>query len=138
MHGLSVNGSALGRVIAAVLLVVGIAAMHHLVVTGCAASPAGHEGIHASHDESVTGLDPAPPAFADAQEVAVPSGASEPSEGHGAAACLAVLLTLWVMAPLVRYLRRRRVTHMSGLHRCDAAPAQVRPPDLHSLSVSRT
>ncbi len=118
----------LGRVFACALLVIGVAVMHHLVVTGCASAASDQGHAHAAH-------------LPESSPAATVDGAGEaPSEDAPAAAvCLAVMLGGWLIAPLVRAWRMRRETDPFSSND-DRAIVDVpaRPPDLASLSVSRT
>ena len=127
------GGSTLGRIVACALLVVGIAVMHHVVVTGCSTltSSAGHG--HASHVPVSTDASSADAAVADGL------GEVPPAQSPAAAICLAIILGGWLMVPLVRAWRTRRDSEPAK-HPRDRAVVNVpaRPPDLVLLSVSRT
>ena len=122
------GASTLGRVLACALLVIGIAVMHHLVVTGCSTATSGHEQAHSAHlpDSSpavtVDGLGEAPV-----------------DDAPAAALCLAVILAGWLVTPFVRVWRVCRETDIGERASARAVvgvPAW--PPDLVFLSVSRT
>ena len=132
------GASTLGRVISCALLIIGIAVMHHVVVTGCStlagSAGQGHAAQgHASHA----------PASIDAPsaDAAVADGLGEvpPAQSPAAAICLAIILGGWLMVPLVRAWRIRRDTEQTA-HPRDRAIVDIpaRPPDLVLLSVSRT
>ena len=132
------GASTLGRVISCALLIIGIAVMHHVVVTGCStlvgsAGPSHAVQGHASHA----------PASIDASsaDAAVADGLGEvpPAQSPAAAICLAIILGGWLMVPLARAWRIRRDTEPTE-HPRDRAIVDVpaRPPDLVLLSVSRT
>lgn len=124
------GASTLGRVISCALLVVGIAVMHHVVVTGCSTVAGDSSHGHSAH-------------MPDQSTAAMPSedglGEVPPADAPAAAICLAVMLGGWVLVPLVRAWRVRRDAEPSALA-LDPAVVDVppHPPDLVLLSVSRT
>lgn len=122
------EGSALGRVIACALLVTGIAVMHHLVVTGCSTAISGHEQ---AHDVHLPESSPAAPVDG--------VGEAPTDDAPAAALCLAVILGGWLITPFMRAWRVRRETAAHEGAACrDVVGVLARPPDLASLSVSRT
>lgn len=134
------EGSTLGRVIACALLVLGIAAMHHVVVTGCAAFVSAQGHAHSVHV-------PDPSADAPADAIVDPvagqhvDGLGDAPQGEmpAAAICLAILLGGWLLTPLIRAWRMRRGVEPFGrTHDRPVVDVPARPPDLVSLSISRT
>jgi len=123
----------MARLLAALLLVVGVAAMHHLVASGCLSGPTTHDGVHAVH----AGAEGAESADSPVEHV-TSSGATDVHPA-GAAVCLAVLVLLWSAAPVLRWWRDRRDSHrLRGQSGATVALPMGRPPDLVQLSVSRT
>jgi len=127
------GGSTLGRVVACALLIIGIAVMHHVVVTGCSTMPSSAGHGHASHVPASTD--------ASSADAAVANGLGEvpPAQSPAATICLAIILGGWLMVPMVRAWRIRRDAEPTE-HPRDRAAVDIpaRPPDLVLLSVSRT
>lgn len=118
----------LGRLVGSVLLVLGIALMHHVVVTTCSSAIGGQAHGHAVQMDSTTA-----PALDGISQGALP----EPAPA--AALCLAVMLVGWFLAPVVREWRRRRDADASEpTRRARVSGAPPHPPDLAVLSVCRT
>lgn len=127
------------RLLAALVLVVGVAAMHHLVASGCLSMQQAHSADHAvAHAVDVSpGVVPAP-SVSDASSREAATDAV-PVDHSGAAVCLAVLVLLWSAAPVLRWWRGRRDSHrLPGQAAAVVALLRGRPPDLAQLSVSRT
>ncbi len=118
----------LGHLIASALMVLGIALMHHVVVTGCSALGASPDHSHAAAEVADMTASPATDA-----------GSAGSSGAPSAALCLAVLLGAWLAAPIVRAWRARR---SDTIHERTEASRVVgvlaHPPDLAELSVRRT
>ena len=137
------GASTLGRVIACALLVIGIAVMHHVVVTGCSTLTSSAGQGHAAQGHAAQDHVSHAPASLDASsaDAAVADGLGEvpPAQSPAAAICLAIVLGGWLMVPLVRAWRIRRDTEQTS-HTRDRAIVDIpaRPPDLVLLSVSRT
>lgn len=129
----------IGHLIGSVLLLIGMAAMHHLVVSGCGSVVVDQAAVGTSvHVIEQPGPDAGDHSHGkhDADET---SGTGTPVDHSGAALCLAVVVSVWLLTPLLRFRRVRRdvVTELRP-------PSDVswddppRPPDLSLLSVSRT
>lgn len=132
----------MGRLIGSVLLLLGMAAMHHLAVSGCGsvmvdhASPgvAAHAAVHLIEhpDSGVAGE------TQDPRDDGETSGTGTPVDHSGAALCLAVIVSAWLLTPLLRF-RRVPSALSSPLRKPPTMVAVLsRPPDLSLLSVSRT
>lgn len=126
------------HLIGSMLLLLGIAAMHHLVVSGCVTAVVHQAAVHAGGH----GWDAGPIAAKDEprQESAPggPSGTGAPVDHSGAALCLAVLVSAWLLTPLLRYRRALRGAESVLRAPPPVVAAPPRPPDLVVLSVSRT
>lgn len=132
----------IGHLIGSVLLLVGMASMHHLVVSGCGAAVVDHASLaHASHATADVVEHPhleVSDTSHGTHGEGETSGTGSPVDHSGAALCLAVIVGAWLLTPLLRFRRVARVTP-SALHESTAVGAlQPRPPDLHLLSVCRT
>ena len=135
------------RILVALIMVGAVVGMHHLTSGSCAsisdysttgslAELSGH-GSHgqggpheALHDDGVA--DGAAPG-----DQGVPTGAIG-GGGLAAAMCLAILLTLGCLRPAGFITLARTRTRRSGDRETPYAQEIVDPPDLHSLSISRT
>lgn len=132
----------ISHLIGSVLLLLGMAAMHHLVTTGCVAVMVDHASlgsdVHATDhvvDEPASGV---PGEVHDVLGANEMSDTGAPVDHAGAALCLAVIVGAWLLTPLLRYRRVPRA--MPSLLREPATMVAVppRPPDLSLLSVRRT
>lgn len=121
----------LARLVAAVFLIAGIAAMHHLVLSGCSAAMAQPAAAHElSNDPHLEQGQPASE---------TDHGSSTPSDdAERQMACLGLLIGLWLMTPMARSWRLRRSADEHGTGSSTAASVTPsRPPDRILLSVNR-
>lgn len=126
VHVVAIRGSMFGRLLAVLVLVVGIIGMHHVVATGCAMVTGSHSLTHGQELDSSS--------FTAETETDVASAAPVDLAGT---VCVAIIV-LWILAAP---LRRRLYAARDSVG--EAAPAEsfaplARPPDLHLLSISRT
>lgn len=126
VHVVVIRGSMLGRLLAVLVLVVGIIGMHHVVATGCAFVTGSHSSTHGQELVSSNSL----------AEAVTDVASAEPVDVAGTV-CVAIIV-LWILAAP---LRRRLFAVRDSVG--EAAPAEsfaplARPPDLHLLSISRT
>lgn len=132
----------IGHLIGSVLLLLGMAAMHHLVVSGCGAAVVEHVPVAAGvpatgHVIEHSGPEASEPSRG-THEADKPSGTGSPVDHSGAALCLAVVVSAWLLTPLLRFRRVARVTPSFLQAPTAVAAVPPRPPDLNLLSVCRT
>lgn len=126
------------RLLATLVLVVGVAAMHHLVASGCTSMQPAHSPDHAvAHTIEVSPVVVVASSGSDASSRDAATGAVS-VEHSGDAVCLAVIVLLWSVAPLLRWWRGRGEDQLHSHARGTAILLVDRPPDLIQLSVSRT
>lgn len=126
VHVVVIRGSMLGRLLAVLVLVVGIIGMHHVVATGCAMVTGSHSSTHGQELVSSNFI----------AETVTDVASAAPVDIAGAV-CVAIIV-FWILAAP---LRRRLFAVRDSVG--EAAPAEsfaplARPPDLHLLSISRT
>lgn len=132
----------IGHLIGSVLLLLGMAAMHHLVVSGCGAAVVDHAPLSAAehatgHVMEHTGPEAPVPSHG-THEAGETSGTGSPVDHSGAVLCLAVVVSAWLLTPLLRFRRVARVTPSFLQEPTPVAAVPPRPPDLNLLSVCRT
>lgn len=116
------------RIMAALLLTMGLIGMHHLIAIGCASFGSASHDVHVAVSEGST------QSTTEAADVA-PVAESRSDAG---ATCLAIVLT-FVFAAVVRGWLMQRHRMSGGTRASEPLRSHERgPPDLHILSVSRT
>lgn len=127
----------LGRLLASAMVVLGIALMHHIVITGCSTLSPSVDHAHAPVAMEDVSTPAATPTTASTTPVEGIE-ALEPPGGSAAAVCLAILLGAWLAAPIVRAWRARRGSTVAELTQTSPVGGVLpRPPDLAELSVRR-
>jgi hypothetical protein len=122
----------------ALLLIGALVGMHHLVAAGCAATTMDHASATAhavEHGDSHRG------STAESAEPAVDVIASvplTPSDTGTMAACVAILIALWCAPPLVRLAYNGGERHRVEEPLPSRPEKAAHPPDLATLSISRT
>lgn len=122
----------------ALLLIGALVGMHHLVAAGCAATTMDYASATAhavEHGDSHRG------STAKSAEPAVDVIASvplTPSDTGTMAACVAILIALWCAPPLVRLTYNGGERHRVEEPLPSRPEKAAHPPDLATLSISRT
>lgn len=125
----------MGRIIASLMIVIGIATMHHLVVSGCSALADGpstpHGVAEAANDDAGAYGESGGGSHHDSSS---PSGDVDLGD-----VCAGLITALWLLIPLVRSWWIRRHDIAGGFPRLtDTRESAFRPPDRDLLSISRT
>ena len=115
------------RLLLAVAVALAVVGMHHLASPGCA-EPVAHHGV-----SFVVGAEP----MSDSPQGELDSDTTLQDMTPGLA-CLALLVAVGVILRATRGVTARRRDLLERKHEARVSPRIEDPPDLHTLSISRT